>query len=216
MYPITFIPVSLFLVYAVADCVLPTCPGLKRLLILCIRRPFFPSSTFFSGYFCTFLCFLTVLHCARSRSGGVRRVVFLQTCSCFCSVLFLSPPLCGGAVGGVPSVGDLHPTDKINCNYFDRLDTLVVIIIVAYNTNLCCAFSLSLWYFGCLCLAHSDHPPKLIFSKCIAPYRCDTVKVPFCTSYRHNPHIGYGQVCMQIYCASGVSVRVAWTCYRFR
>ena len=32
MYPITFIPVSLFLVYAVADCVLPTCPGLKRLL----------------------------------------------------------------------------------------------------------------------------------------------------------------------------------------
>ena len=42
LYPITFIPVSLFLVYAVADCVLPTCPGLKRLPILCIRRPFFP------------------------------------------------------------------------------------------------------------------------------------------------------------------------------
>ena len=32
----------LFLVYSVADCVLPTCPGLKRLLTLCIRRPFFP------------------------------------------------------------------------------------------------------------------------------------------------------------------------------
>jgi len=86
--------------------------GLMRLLILCIRRPFFPSMTFFSGYFCTFLCSLPVLHSARSRSGGVRRVVLLQTRSCFCSVFFLSPPSCGGAVGGVPSVGDLHPTDK--------------------------------------------------------------------------------------------------------
>ena len=48
MYPITSITI-LFLVYAVADCVLPTCPGLKRLLILCIRRPFFPSMTFFKA-----------------------------------------------------------------------------------------------------------------------------------------------------------------------
>ena len=135
MYPITFIPVSLFLVYAVADCVLPTCPGLKRLLILCIRRPFFPSSTFFSGYFCTFLCSLTVLHCARSRSGGVRCVVLLQTRSCFCSVFFLSPPSCGGAVGRVPSVGDLHPTDKSNCSDCASVDTKLSTTQFTYVAN---------------------------------------------------------------------------------
>ena len=47
------------------------------------------------------------------------------------------------------------------------------------KTSLSVGCALSLWYFGCLCLAHSDHPPMLIFSKCIAPYRCDTVKVSF-------------------------------------
>jgi hypothetical protein len=85
--------------------------GLMRLLIYA-SVGLFSVYDVFSGHFCTFLCSLPVLHCTRSRSGGVRCVVFLQTRSCFCSVFFLSPPSCGGAVGGVPSGGDLHPTDK--------------------------------------------------------------------------------------------------------
>ena len=120
--------------------------GLMRLLIYA-SVGLFSVYDVFSGHFCTFLCSLPVLHSARSRSGGVRRVVFLQTCSCFCSVLFLSPPSCGGAVGGVPSVGDLHPTDKINCNYFDRLDTLVVKYVLSHNLIVrgLCPLSLVLW-----------------------------------------------------------------------
>jgi hypothetical protein len=58
---------------------------------LCIRRPFFPSSTFFSGYFCTFLCSLPVLHCARSRSGGVRCVVFYKHDLAFVPFSFFHP-----------------------------------------------------------------------------------------------------------------------------
>ena len=51
------------------------------------------------------------------------------------------------AVGGVPSVGDLHPTDKINCNYFDRLDTLVVKYVPPHNLIVrgLCPLSLVLW-----------------------------------------------------------------------
>ena len=30
-------------------------------------------------------------------------------------------------------MGDLHPTDKINCNYFDRLDTLVIKYVLSHN-----------------------------------------------------------------------------------
>ena len=111
--------------------------------------------------------------------GGSAMCGILQTRSFFCSVFFLSPPSCGGAVGGVPSVGDLHPTDKSKRQLHASLDTLVVIIIVAYNTILCCAFSLSLWYFGCLCLAHSDHPPKQLKLVLITLIKGIAVKVFF-------------------------------------
>ena len=120
--------------------------GLMRLLIYA-SVGLFSVYDVFSGHFCTFLCSLPVLHSARSRSGGVRRVVLLQTRSCFCSVFFLSPPSCGGAVGRVPSVGDLHPTDKSKRQLHASLDTLVVIFIIL-TTLSCVVLSLSL--FGTL------------------------------------------------------------------
>ena len=145
---------------------------------LCIRRPFFPSSTFFSGYFCTFLCSLPVLHCARSRSGGVRCVAFYKHDLAFVPFSFFHPLHVGEQSveypQGVISIQRTKASGLARATCFSFY----------HNTILCCAFSLSLWYFGCLYLAHSDHPPKLTFSKCIAPYRCDNVKVPFCTSYR--------------------------------
>ena len=51
------------------------------------------------------------------------------------------------AVGGVPSVGDLHPTDKSKRQLHASLDTLVVIFIIL-TTLSCVVLSLSL--FGTL------------------------------------------------------------------
>ena len=61
---------------------------------------------------------------------------------------FLSPPSCGGAVGRVPSVGDLYPTDNSNYSVCASVDTLVANIIFLCTTSihLCCAlFPLVLW-----------------------------------------------------------------------
>ena len=119
--------------------------GLMRLLIYA-SVGLFSVYDVFSGHFCTFLCSLSALHCARSRSGGVRCVVLLQTRSCFCSVFFLSPPSCGGAVGGVPSGGDLHPTDKsiwprATCSFLSQRRTLRVVLLSSLGTLGCLRFS---------------------------------------------------------------------------
>ena len=116
--------------------------GLMRLLIYASVGLFSRLRRFFSGYFCTFLCSLPVLHSARSRSGGVRRVVLLQTRSCFCSVFFLSPPSCGGAVGGVPSVGDLHSNGQ------NQMALCRVFIILTTTPNSARCASFFSWYFG--------------------------------------------------------------------
>lgn len=79
---------------------------------LCIRRPFFPSSTFFSGYFCTFLCSLPVLHCARSRSGGVRCVVFYKHDLAFVPFSFFHPLHVGEQSVEYPQWVISIPTDK--------------------------------------------------------------------------------------------------------
>ena len=57
-------------------------------------------------------------------------------------------------------MGDLHPTDKINCNYFDRLDTLVVKYVLSHNHIPCALCVLPL--FGTLgaVLVVIDTPTK--------------------------------------------------------
>ena len=173
--PITFIPVSLFLIYAVADCVLPTC----RVWCGCwFMHPsaFFPSMTFFqaiSARSCAPFQFFTLQDLVR---GECDVWFFTNMILLLFRFLSFTPFMWGSSrwstlSGWSPSNGQKqkattcvtwHPSCHLHHSY---------------NTILCCAFSLSLWYFGCQCLAHSDHPPKLTFSKCIAPYYCDTVKL---------------------------------------
>ena len=96
---------------------------------LCIRRPFFPSSTFFSGYFCTFLCSLPVLHCARSRSGVVRCVVFYKHDLAFVPFSFFHPLHVGEQSVEYPQWVISIPTDNSNHSVCASVDTLVVKII---------------------------------------------------------------------------------------
>merc|ERR1711998_548288 len=86
--------------------------GLMRLLIYASAGLFFPSSTFFSGYFCTFLCSLPVLHCARSRSGGVRCVVFYKHDLAFVPFSFFHPLHVGEQSVEYPQWVISIPTDK--------------------------------------------------------------------------------------------------------
>ena len=106
---------------------------------LCIRRPFFPSSTFFSGYFCTFLCSLPVLHCARSRSGGVRCVVFYKHDLAFVPFSFFHPLHVGEQSVEYPQgVISIQRTKAAASKQRRLLDTTSI--------HLCCAlFPLVLW-----------------------------------------------------------------------
>ena len=90
---------------------------------------FSPSTTFFSGYFCTFLCSLPVLHCARSRSGGVRCVVFYKHDLAFVPFSFFHPLHVGEHSVKYPQWVISIPTDNSNRNVCTSVDTLVVNII---------------------------------------------------------------------------------------
>ena len=64
--------------------------GLMRLLIYA-SVGLFSVYDVFSGHFCTFLCSLSALHCARSRSGGVRCVAFYKHDLAFVPFSFFHP-----------------------------------------------------------------------------------------------------------------------------
>ena len=92
---------------------------------------FFPSMTFFlaiSALSCAPFQFFTVQDLVR---GECDVWSFCKHNLAFVPFFFLSPPSCGGAVGGVPSVGDLHPTDNSNYNVCASVDTQVVNIILS-------------------------------------------------------------------------------------
>ena len=86
---------------------------------------------------------------------------------------FLSPPSCGGAVGRVPSVGDLYPTDNSNYSVCASVDTLVVNCTFFIQHQFICVVRPFLWYFGFLCLVHSCIHQKDFFNACssIVRYR---------------------------------------------
>ena len=168
MYPSPFIPV-LFLVYAVADCVLPTCPGLKRLLILCIRRPFFSRLRRFfqaiSARSCAPFQFFTVQDLVR----GECDVWYFTNMILLLFRFFLSPPSCGGAVGRVPSVGDLYPTDNSNYSVCASVDTLVVNCTFFIQHQFICVVRPFLWYSGFLYLVHSCIHQRTSFLNTCSP-----------------------------------------------
>ena len=86
--------------------------GLMRLLIYASVGLFSRLRRFFSGYFCTFLCSLPVLHCARSRSGGVRCVVFYKHDLAFVPFSFFHPLHVGEQSVEYPQWVISIPTDK--------------------------------------------------------------------------------------------------------
>ena len=124
-----------------------------RLPTVCFRHVqvlsgcyFMHPSAFFPVYDVFFRLFLHVL--VLPSSSSLCKISFggSAMCGSFTNTIlllfrfFLSPPSCGGAVGGVPSGGDLHPTDKSSWSYCH--------VFIFLTTLFCAVLSLSL--FGTL------------------------------------------------------------------
>ena len=104
---------------------------------------------FFQAIYARFLCSLPVLHCARSRSGGVRCVAFYKHDLAFVPFSFFHPLHVGEQSVEYPQGVISIPTYKSRWLFTATYTSLT------YNLIVRGLFISFLFVLGCLCLAHS-------------------------------------------------------------